>query len=152
MEKVALSQYTALYEKNHHKSKVSSCGLFVSQRYPFIGATPDGVVTCSCCGKGLIEIKCSFSYQHLTPTEVATQHTYYNLYLEGNDVKLKSDTKWYTQIQTQLGVTELQWCDFVFFTRKGISIDRIGFNQEYFEKCVQSAKSFFFNFLKSKLQ
>ena len=33
-------------------------GLHVNPSFPHLGATPDGMVSCECCGKGLIEIKC----------------------------------------------------------------------------------------------
>ena len=26
--------------------------------YPHLGATPDGIVQCMCCGKGVVEVKC----------------------------------------------------------------------------------------------
>ena len=151
MEKVALAQYSLKYDNEHTNSEISKCGLFISKEYPFIGATPDGVVKCSCCGEGIIEVKCSYAYQHLSPDEVATQCDKYNLCLEDGSVKLKKDTKWYTQIQTQLGVTKKSWCDFVFFTRKGLSVERIEFDSEYFKHCQSKAKAFFFKFLKDKL-
>jgi len=28
---------------------------------PFIGASPDGIISCLCCGKGVVEVKCPFS-------------------------------------------------------------------------------------------
>ena len=44
-------------ERPHHKSlKVENCGLFVDEQHPYMGASPDGIVSCSCCGEGLIEI------------------------------------------------------------------------------------------------
>ena len=35
--------------------------------YPFLGASPDGLVCCSCCGKGLLEIKCPYSIRDRDP-------------------------------------------------------------------------------------
>lgn len=147
MEKVALTQYTMQYEKCHHKSEVTKCGLFISKQHPFIGATPDGLVECECCGEGIIEVKCSFAYQFLTPVEVADIQDY-NLCLEDGQVKLKKTSKWYTQIQTQMGVTGKPWCDFVFFTRKGLSVDRVAFDSVHYHDCVQKATAFFTKFLK----
>ena len=37
---------------------ILKAGLFVDTSQPYIGATPDGTVTCTCCGKGLLEVKC----------------------------------------------------------------------------------------------
>ena len=32
----------------------------MSTERSFLGASPDGVIHCSCCGKGVFEIKCTF--------------------------------------------------------------------------------------------
>ena len=37
--------------------QVEECGLFINLNHPFIGASPDGLVTCACCGEGVCEIK-----------------------------------------------------------------------------------------------
>ncbi len=36
-------------------------GLCVHPDFPYLGASPDGVVECDCCGRGVMEIKCTFS-------------------------------------------------------------------------------------------
>ena len=56
-EKVALERYTS--QSQHKNLRVSKCGLFVSVEYPFIGASPDGTVECSCCGQRICEVKVS---------------------------------------------------------------------------------------------
>ena len=42
----------------HDTTFVSNSGLVVSTERPFLGASPDGIIQCSCCGKGVLEIKC----------------------------------------------------------------------------------------------
>ena len=34
------------------------CGLFLNTEYPMFGATPDGLVNGTCCGVGVVEVKC----------------------------------------------------------------------------------------------
>ena len=46
-------------------------------------------------------------------------------------LKLKQNHKYFAQVQEQLAVGERKWCDFVIFTNKGISIERIKFDEEY---------------------
>ena len=41
----------------HEDMKVVKCGLFRSVDHPFLGASPDGIVQCSCCGHGICEVK-----------------------------------------------------------------------------------------------
>ena len=54
-EQLALEIY--LHRRQHDNMKVSNCGLFISIDYPFLGASPDGIVECACCGKGICEVK-----------------------------------------------------------------------------------------------
>ena len=46
------------YQKEKHVNfTVSDSGLFLSTEHPFLGASPDGLVTCKCCGAGGCETK-----------------------------------------------------------------------------------------------
>ena len=49
--------YKSLSIDIHHDFKIFDCGLFISEDYPFLGASPDGLVSCSCCSDGVCEIK-----------------------------------------------------------------------------------------------
>ena len=54
-EKDALDKYEK--ESQHDKFHVSPSGLFISEEHPHFGASPDGMVNCSCCGPGICEVK-----------------------------------------------------------------------------------------------
>ncbi len=73
----------------------------------------------------------------------------------GSDGKvyLRKSSPWCTQIQTQLGVTGYPWSDFVLFTRKEpcLTIERIYFHKNKFEKSVTKAMVFYDKFVYSKL-
>ena len=56
-EKVAISKYLNVNLRMHQTFKVTECGLFISTSYPFMGASPDGLVQCICCGEGICEVK-----------------------------------------------------------------------------------------------
>jgi hypothetical protein len=59
------------------------------------------------------------SYQNVEPSE-ACKDDHYHLYLdENNDTRLKQTSPWYIQIQGQMGICKVLWCDFVFFHKKG---------------------------------
>ncbi|KAK3086590.1 hypothetical protein FSP39_020732 [Pinctada imbricata] len=146
MENVARSQYSKKYCESHIKSQVSHVGLCISPKQPFIAASPDGLVRCQCCGEGLLEIKCTFTHQHKYTKQIASEENY-NVLLENGQVKLKRNCSWYCQIQTQLFATGKSWCDFVLFTHKDIAIDRIYFNEEFFDRCLNKATAFFLKFL-----
>ena len=37
--------------------------LFRSEAYPYLMASPDGLISCNCCGKDILGIKCTGSRQ-----------------------------------------------------------------------------------------
>ena len=39
---------------------------YVSLDYPFVGASPDGIVHCECHAPRLIEVKCPFTHRGLS--------------------------------------------------------------------------------------
>ena len=70
MEEEARQHYLEEKKRLGHKDvKVEPCGLFVIQNKSFLGASPDAVVSCSCCGKGVLEIKCPYSIANQVPPE-----------------------------------------------------------------------------------
>ena len=46
-------------EESHSEFRIGS-GLVIHEEYQFLVATPDGVTHCSCCGHGVLEVKCPF--------------------------------------------------------------------------------------------
>ena len=45
----------------HVNFSLSKSGLVIDCKYPFFGASPDGVIKCRCCEFGVLEIKCPYS-------------------------------------------------------------------------------------------
>ena len=144
-EPIARQMYFRKYKAEHKNAHLSTCGLFVSKKTPYIGASPDGVVSCKCCGKGIIEIKCSDLYKDKTPYEACllSQNKYHLCLDENQLVHLKTDSPWYVQIQGQMGVCEVNWCDFIFYTLKSFICERIYFDKEFFDDIVQKCDRFF---------
>lgn len=68
-EKEALETYRFKQAKEHHKLQITDSGLFISTERPYIGASPDAIVTCECCGKGVVEIKCPFCFKEELPAD-----------------------------------------------------------------------------------
>ena len=72
------------------------------KEYPHIGASPDLIVECDCCGPSLVEIKCPFTSRDEKPSVKLE-------YLEEfeTELKLKTNSSYYFQIQGQMGVTKI---------------------------------------------
>jgi hypothetical protein len=94
-EPVTICLYSEKYSETHKGASITQTGMFIDAEYPILGASLDGPVSCHCCGKGLLEIKCSAKYKDKSPNEVCSEN-YYHLYLdENNKVSLKYDSPWY---------------------------------------------------------
>ena len=106
--------------------------------YPYLGATPDGLVKCHCCGDGLIEIKCPYSVKDDHPSALQSRRQTF-LNAQG----LVSSHKYYTQVQGQLFVTEKLYCDFVMWTPKGMVTQRIYPNVNFIEKLSRKLTNFY---------
>ena len=52
-ESIAQAKYKALYSLLHQNFTVSECGFFINCDHPFMGASPDALVSCLCCGEGI---------------------------------------------------------------------------------------------------
>ena len=64
---------------------------------PRLGASPDGLTECECCGKGLLKMKCPFSYKTGTPDDMIGKRGSFL-----NHQGLVKSHKYYTQVQGQL--------------------------------------------------
>lgn len=56
------------YQNEFHENfKCELTGVILNECYPHLGSSPDGIVNCSCCGKGCLEIKCLAKYENGLP-------------------------------------------------------------------------------------
>lgn len=154
-EPIARKLYAQGMKKTHKNLKVKKSGIFVNRGNPLFRSTPDGIVTCKCCGTGLLEIKCPYSnaIRLLTGTEIATNSNYHITIGSNGKVELKRSSPWYTQIQTHLGVSGYKWCDFVLFTEKSphLTVERIFFDESLYENVTKKAMSFYEKYVLPKL-
>ena len=58
-ENDAIARYRSVLT-SHDDMSIMKCGFHISSKYPFIGASPDALVQCNCCGEGVVEVKCPF--------------------------------------------------------------------------------------------
>ena len=108
-----MNQYAKVLSSNGHKDvTVSECGLFVHPEHIYMAASPDAVVSCTCCGKGLLEVKCSLTIAHASPQLCPPAYPTQD---DSGVLKLKTSHPYHTQVVMQLAVTGYKWCDFVVF-------------------------------------
>lgn len=157
-EVLARNLYEKKYVSEHKSGKVKTTGLIVNSNVPFLGASPDGILQCKCCGTGVLEIKCPYKFRNYTLDQIFNEN--YHIQCDENGcMKLKENSNWYTQIQTQMAVANVQWCDFVVYLEGGVKIgkhqiysERIFFDPLLWNSLLKKSKIFFENFVQPKLQ
>ena len=151
MEPVARVKYAEIMSARGHKNlKTNECGLFVSPEHIYMAASPDAVVSCACCGEGLLEIKCPLKTAHSDPQSCPPA------YLIRNDegrLHLKPNHPYHTQVVMQLAVTNYKWCDFFVYTPHGYHVQRIYKHNFLNQMCElqQAASTIFALFIAPKL-
>ena len=137
-ETVALEEYQKFQHNSGHPGLYyCPSGFVIAEKYPFLGASPDAVVYDETNANpfGLAEIKCPYSMRNKTPLEAAESRDFccqLELISSGSrSLKLKRSHPYFCQVQGQMAITERDWCDFVVYTPKGISIERIPYDAEF---------------------
>lgn len=143
-EEVARDAYQFSVAGDHVNLSVSECGLHINESWPFIGASPDGLVFCECCGKGICEIKCPHKHRNETIAEAMSDSKFcLKLDESTGNTQLHKKHQYYFQVQCQIFVTGVEYCDFVVWTTKDIFIQRILPDAELWESSLEKAKLFF---------
>ena len=132
-ESVARAMYCNQEHSCHKGLTVRECGLFVLDEAPILGASPDGIVTCSCHPPRLLEIKCSSKYRNLDPLDIPNENAKYHLKISNGKLNLKQNSDWFYQVQFQMGVSKYERCDFVIHTLKDIAVIPVEFDSGVWE-------------------
>ena len=148
-EKVALEAYVAFQQQNGHPDLlVSPSGFIINPKYCSLGASPDGAVYDPSSTNepfGFVEIKCPYAMRNVSPEEAAHTAGFCCIVNSSESIRLKENHSYYAQIQGQMTLGERPWCDFVIYMHKDISIQRITFNQSYWDDSLTKLVSFYDN-------
>ena len=137
-EDEARQQYTQEMSSSHGNFCCKPSGLVVNPLYPHLGASPDGIISCSCCGTGLLEIKCPYAGCDSHPDSLRSKKRSFL-----NSQGLVRSHKYYTQIQGQLLICNKLFCDFVVWTTKGLISERIYVDIRFTEKLSKKLTDFY---------
>ncbi|XP_034075609.1 uncharacterized protein LOC117548421 [Gymnodraco acuticeps] len=113
LEPVAIQEYCRIKNTNYWP-----CGFVIHPDAPWLGSSPDGLVfdPTESPPFGLVEIKC--------PNVKSYVDCSY-LKMQSGTLKLKQSHSYYWQVQGQLLLTGMEWCDFVIFAEEDILIQCI---------------------------
>ena len=140
-EPQARKEYTSAVQSKHTLFKVEMTGLHINPQYPHLGASPDGLISCACCGDGLLEIKCPYSKRNENP-EVIADSSFYLKSTEDGLIFFESHD-YYHQVQGQMAICERSYCDFVCWNPHGMHTERIKRNPVHFQHIKPSLDRFF---------
>ena len=143
-ESKAREAYEFSIADQHLNLSVADSGLHINENWPFLGASPDGLVFCECCGKGLCEIKCPYKYKDAMLVAAAADSSFCLKY-DDNGVDLCLDTvhAYYYQVQCQLFVTGVEYCDFVVWTTKDLFVQRVLPDTDFWDRMLPRAILFY---------
>ena len=70
------------------------------------------------------------------------------LFMENKDGKpfLKRGHIYFDQVQGLMGISGARWCDFIVYTSKGLSVDRIKFDQDYWNTLCGKLCDYYFKY------
>ena len=113
LEPVSIQEYAHIKNISYWPS-----GFVIHPDAPWLGSSPDGVVfdPTEAPPFGLVEVKC--------PNVKSYVDCGY-LRMQNGALRLKPSHSYYWQVQGQLLITGMQWCDFVVFAEDDVLVQRI---------------------------
>lgn len=138
----ARQQYTTDRCSIDPNYQVLETGFWVHPRFPELGCSPDGLVNDPSFKedergeRGLLEIKCphmlkDHNIEQFESVLNGSQLRSFCLEKRNGRIALKLGHKYYYQVQMQLGIMEMKWCDFVVWSNKSYIVDRIYYNDTF---------------------
>ena len=143
-EEVARAMYHSFMKEKHSNFLLTSSGLVVHPDYPYLGASPDGIVKCSCCtGTGVLEIKCPFRCKMQSFIEASKNKDFCLKVGEDGSWELNAQHAYYYQVQAQIKLTGAKYCDFVVWSPCEFVTLRINPDTEFISQVVDKVTKFY---------
>lgn len=114
-----------------HQVVVKDCGLSLLANRAYLEASSDGRVydPASTLQSGVLEIQCPYSIDGklIKKEQVAdivnTHVSKFFLEQSGDQLALKRNSRYYCQVQGEMAILKIPWCDFVVWTMVDIHIE-----------------------------
>jgi hypothetical protein len=106
----------------HTEFEAQLTGFLISRENLFWGVSSNGLTKLKCCGKGVIEIKCPYKHKESSVSDAAQSH---KGVCSTDNLTLKATYRYFTQVQLQMHVHQVQYSDFGVFTSKELVITRV---------------------------
>lgn len=138
----AIQEFLDIFYLEHSDMTFDRCGLRLNKLHPFMGARPDGIVSCSCHQKSLVEVKCPYSCSKQSLADYADGKKSFCLRQVDGDLKLDKNHSYYYQIQCQLHICEFQLCYFVVWNPEELDVEEINRDDSFFTELLPAVDRF----------
>ena len=134
-EQDAIHDFEAKYGGN-----VVKCGAFISRKYPFLLASPDGIY-----GDNLIEVKCPYILAETTPWDLKSlkkpqrQRHFCESTGNGRGIALKRSHKYFAQVQMAMLVTGFRNTVFIVQTPNDVTKIDVPFEEDYATRLLEQS-------------
>lgn len=119
--------------------KTTEAGLFVHPNFPFLGATPDALAL----PNSVVEVKCPYNARDQC---IVPGPSFPSLQTSSNgEYHLKTNHKWYAQVQGQMACARKAHCYFVIYTFRDLYVEKISFNKDFFDTVMMPKLHDFYN-------
>ena len=130
---LAKAEFQKMYRSQKNVS-FHECGIFLDSERPYLVASPDLLVSCSCCGDGLVEFKCPLIPKCSTCILFCKCKLPSCLKLQNGSFSLKQHG-YYGQIQGQMYITGRKWCILYIYACNGPFLRRLHLTMTSFQIC-----------------
>ena len=143
-EELALSTYVKYMMNIHRYVEISQPGLLVHRVKPYLKASPDPLVFCSCHGTRLVEVKCPWSTRYLDP-ETAIEDGKIEYVVKENHTLHPKKRGYFEQIQGLMAITECTSNPghLVIWSKGGIKVIDVPYDQLYWSAAESKLDEFF---------
>ena len=139
----ALEQYSERKSSLHMNLLVSKCGLIVNRRYAHLGASPNALISCDCCGKGVVEIKCPFRCKEESIREVASKGDFCLKVSSNGELSLDTTHSYYYQIQLQMFLSSTTYGGFIVWAPAAFHVERIVVDNDFVRTATERVNHFY---------
>ena len=137
-ESIGLRIFFNHFKKLHINAKFHTTGLTLYKEAPYIGSSPDGLVSCDCCKEpALVELKAPFRLRQVGLTSWKLLE-----YLDEKQFLRKSHT-YYHQISLYMGVFNLKRAHFVIYAKDEIISQIVHFDKDFFDYQIRNLKEYY---------
>lgn len=150
-KKNAIEMYFSSQQLSHKNFQRNRCGLVINPRLPYFAGTPDGLVDCDCHGKGCFKIKCLKMLENSTSFEILTRKPNHILNKIGDKYFLEENHEFYYQIQLQIHLIGLKYCDLIIWSPNTFLIITINADLDFWKESLKRAQTFHENVIMPEL-